>query len=129
MESNNMKFSDDPAVTLTIRLIMQGKVSWQFLFYFYNIKKSHLIFIAHTCNFLRSLMSKKERRIFPRYGKLHLEMHKIIFHLHVWCDHETVILFRNFYGKNIFSKLMLRNKNLFLMNQLANSSAISWNFY
>lgn len=28
MESNNMKFPDDPSVTLTIRLIMQGKVSW-----------------------------------------------------------------------------------------------------
>lgn len=27
MESNNMKFPDDPSVTLTIRLIMQGKVS------------------------------------------------------------------------------------------------------
>jgi hypothetical protein len=27
MESNNIKFPDDPAVTLTIRLIMQGKVS------------------------------------------------------------------------------------------------------
>ena len=32
MESNNLKFSDDPSVTLTIRLIMQGKVSCHFLF-------------------------------------------------------------------------------------------------
>lgn len=28
MESNNLKFTDDPTVTLTIRLIMQGKVSY-----------------------------------------------------------------------------------------------------
>jgi hypothetical protein len=27
MDSNNVKFPDDPTVTLTIRLIMQGKVS------------------------------------------------------------------------------------------------------
>lgn len=40
MESNSLKFSDDPSVTLTIRLIMQGKVSWQFIVYFFN---SHLL--------------------------------------------------------------------------------------
>lgn len=31
MDSNNAKFPDDPAVTLTIRLIMQGKVSSLFI--------------------------------------------------------------------------------------------------
>lgn len=33
--ANNIKLSDDPSVTLTIRLIMQGKVSAVFLVYLY----------------------------------------------------------------------------------------------
>lgn len=34
MESNNAKFPDDPSVTLTIRLIMQGKVSHLNMYWF-----------------------------------------------------------------------------------------------
>lgn len=33
MDSNNVKFPDDPTVTLTIRLIMQGKVSYSITSY------------------------------------------------------------------------------------------------
>jgi hypothetical protein len=51
MESNNVKFPDDPSVTLTIRLIMQGKVSIVFkrlllIFFHYII----LSFMLATCS-------------------------------------------------------------------------------
>jgi hypothetical protein len=63
MESNNAKFSDDPSVTLTIRLIMQGKVS-----HLHTIIDFLLPFAAFSND---ARKTKRAREIYPSIIRIH----------------------------------------------------------
>lgn len=63
MESNNLKFSDDPSVTLTIRLIMQGKVSCRFHVYLGNFHQT-LQFTIHIAS-MHLLFMITQREVLP----------------------------------------------------------------
>lgn len=93
MESNNLKFSDDPSVTLTIRLIMQGKVSSKISCWLKRFicrrKISSLctfLFIIQQTTFFYDHSSRNREKNFPRSGKLRLEMQWTFFICTFWCD-------------------------------------------
>lgn len=55
MESSNPKFPDDPSVTLTIRLIMQGKVSHLLILFTRNVPKLSQLSVIDSRVILHSL--------------------------------------------------------------------------